>query len=425
MMFVRLTLAEDVAIVVSGGPGRREMKERFDYYRMLGDGFRMAAFCRDNAYRVHCLYDPCLVERFGGEIYSVQGKTDWAYGWTSSLRQATTSRRRATYDSLKAIPLSNGDRVVLYLRSHGFDGGLVGPRGEILAFDQILNCFVSRGWSGEILWLVDSCHSGTIAKNSDAFREAARQGIRCQIITAAKMGMGGHDEAGISNFGRRDLQLKEPIVCTGSYFRHRLMLAVDRAIRSKEGQTTWEGITNEISPKQVTYKIRVGRRRKTITREMGSIYLSFGRHGNGRKVTGWFRTVSGEPNLRKNGEGSCRRRRRHHRVNQDPVNHPYFEQWEYGYFKARSDKARASAMKSHNTYKAIIEGAYKKLGVKLEKVKVDALTKEQSSLYQQILQRIVNRGVSFVPFIPDLMWVSTLVVQSKDSKALLDAFGSS
>ena len=425
---VGLTLANDVAIVLSGGPssasGRRDR-----YYRMLSDGFRMASFCERNHFSVHCLFDPDLVQHFGGEVYSVEGQVNWFTGRTSELRPVSPgrSRRTATYDSLRAIALRNGDRVVLYLRSHGFQGGLIGPRGEALTFRDILNCFMGRGWSGEMLWLVDCCHSGTISADSALFDEAAAHGINCQIITAG--GVAGprdelHTELGISNWRRT---FRFGTVSTGSFFRHRLMLAVDRAIANAGGRT-WGEITAAIAPQQVSYEVD----QRIIRRAMGSLYLSFsGPRGGVRvRVSDWFRIGGGEPTLRRNGQKTCRRPRRHHRVNAALVDVPSYQQWDYGYFKAESGKDdRELAMKSHELYKKMIVGAYKKLGVHLVKpqeMKLTKLTKAQGHLYARILQRIWHRGLSFGPFIPDLRWVLYLVVHSKkNSKVLLDALGSS
>lgn len=405
LLFLPCVCCEDVAIVISGGPDWRNVSFHLNgtlsFYRMVADGARMANDLEANGYKVHFLYSMAMANFVGGNFPSIDGVSYFSRGgqtWPCALGANVIGQpnKTATLAALAAIPVSRGDNVIVYIRSHGFRGGFFGPTGEPIFYRDILNVFRHRGWKGEMLWLVDACFSGLLVREKSMFKRAARHGIHCQFITSA-----GNDKKqpwGISDF---DIILRplRTIVSSGSYFRHRLMLAVDTSLRGG-GRDNWQPIVGILHRTIVRYIDP--RRLVPINRSMGSEYRCY---KCTKKMSGdWFWHKSGEPNL---GSRNSVRNLVESRRSRDGSRNELLMYGALSYGSCQgvdqSPGALRQVLAENEAFRALVEWVHRDLRVRIDRSqKAGELGRVDADRLAQVVTKVSECWpLRIGPFVPD------------------------
>ena len=174
-LFVAFTRSFDRAIIITGSPSLRKMNDPdriARYYRLMADSFRMAQLLEANNYRVTMFYSETMAHQCNGEWQSVVqrpaslSQRPGGGSYRSAFREPKVrptpeEMRMLLLEVLKQARIANGDRVVVYIRSHGYQGGFVGPLGVRMDYHSLFTVFEDLGVKPHFLWLVDCCYSGS------------------------------------------------------------------------------------------------------------------------------------------------------------------------------------------------------------------------------------------------------------------------
>lgn len=411
----------NVAIIISGGPRpfACSWDESDAYYRMVSDGLVMAEFLHNSGYEVHCLYSVSMIDWYDYSISNLTGDNALLHGdgiWKSDLGDEPIWfwPKRRTLRTLEGIHLQDDDRVVLYIRSHGSEGGFDGPYGTTIGYDEVLKVFTRKKFTGEMLWLVDACHSGTIITFHDLFARAQENGLNCRVITSTD------DRTSISNF-RRPVEVSTELyngqrrVGISSYFRHRLMVYIDQHARvGVHGGVAWASAVQAVGRTTVD----VFEDGALVTRNLGCIEFSFG--STLPYISDWISVLPDEPDLgiwngasgrSSGGEAS-----------------ELCEHWSYGTFVCSLPEdpvSRKRALYNHARFGKLIRSVYRDLNISLGRraaVPVE-LTKAQLAMFYRLLRKVDECVYLERPhFHPNYNFLKNLVVTyGKDESAIVRA----
>ena len=416
-----LVACRDVAIIICGGPWpvACSWDQADGYYPMLSDGLVMANFLERNHYEVHCLYSVAMTDWYDNWIKDVDGINVLARGngiWRSALGDEPIWLwpKWRTLRALEDIDLQNGDHVVLYISSHGREGGFHGPYGGIIGYDEVLDVFTRKGFTGEMLWIVDACHSGTIFDFRDLFRQAASRGLHCRVITASDCGIAfsnyqDHVPAkGILFDGVRH-------VATSSIFRHRLMVYTDQHVRvGVHGGVAWASAVQAVGRTTVD----VFEDGALVTRNLGCIEFSFG--STLPYISDWISVLPDEPDLGVWNGASGR--------SSGGEASELCEHWSYGTFVCSLPEdpvSRKRALSDHARFGKLIRSVYLDLNISLGRgsaVPVE-LTKAQLAMFYRLLRKVDECVYLEGPhFHPNYNFLKNLVVTyGKDESAIVRA----
>ena len=381
-LFAVLCFGKEVAIIVCGAPRESSLQsddpweESDPYYPMMSDTFRMASIFENNGYSLHLLFADWLADRYSHTFYNIETVRNWMLSSTGELYtcpyDVTTEEK--VCEALRSIDIQPGDRVIVYLRSHGFQSGtFVGPHGARMSYSRVIKA-LTRVRGVEFLWIVECCFSGSIVVHFDhMFLQAyTRYQITSTVVTSTSArckGWGGYARNVPAKGGRRH-------VTTSGIFRHDFIYEIQR-----EGGSFTEVLTRiqrrYVLPWTFSYGSADVDSRNWI--RPGTTFY---------EKPPLLEVKPSAESLRTLLEGceNCLARRE---------SEERFEQWEYGNFSCSSsdcNKAYQIALADHRRFKTLVEGSKKLLGI-------EELPRRGRLSVEQFLElaKLTNRMNHFLP----------------------------
>ena len=368
-----------------------------DCYAMHADGLRMAGLFESCQYdAVHVFYSARMARYYNHAFHSVEGVNgrNWLYkangeAWTSELGddEILFPSSARTLAALRQIPLNNGDRVVIFITSHGGVGYFTDPTGAWITYADVLRVFTNRQFQGEMLWIVDACFSGSIISTCDGdFSNAKDSGLYCQIITSTDS-----KSESLNHFlSNVPAQNGPRCVATSGLFRHRLMLRIDQEWpHVASGTATWARIIQSLDMRQPL------RNRAGLLWPMMCQYRSFG--SNLLSVSDWLGDQPLETVLL-----SWNSQQDPHLETKREV--PTLEKWKYGSFISLGSGnvwGRKLAEAEHRAFGSLMRGVHKDLGLTIRKDRAVKLTPGQNEALLKVVGRVLGllglRGGRFMP----------------------------
>ena len=273
---------------------------------MIADGMRMAHVLEGNGYNVRCFYCVGYAQLFGNDFKSMEGDTNWLLDpntgqpFVSELGNGPfpVPNKGALLAALGNIGIGHNDEVAVYIRSHGVPGVFIDPTGAVVTYAAVFDSLGGFRVTGEALFLLDACFSGSVELYRTLFLGASSSGFVSQFVTSAPA-----DETSKANYPvviqrpQSSLFVAASVsVKTSSHFRHRLIELIQRRVKAL---TATLRPPAPVSVSDIANQLR--RRTSTNCR-----YFSFGIvHTN---LFRWFVFTADEPEITFNSRNRKRAR---------------------------------------------------------------------------------------------------------------------